>query len=121
MNNLLKNKTPLKGNIYGFFPNLQTYQGTRGKLDQIWTTTIEQFYILKEQEIIIIFKWEGSLYNCQLKKVNGTNFQGRIICEGELVGSAYYTLYKNKKGYCLLGTWNEDEINYDSFIEIRKT
>ena len=120
LNTILSKAKPMTGNIYGFRPSIDTFQGLRGKLDDIWSSTLQEFYILKKERIIFKFVWDRIQYATDLKRINETNFQGRIISDGEIAGSAYYTLYENKKGYLLRGTWDEDDYKYDSIIEIRK-
>ena len=116
---LLKVK-PMKGNIYGFRPSIDTFQGLRGKLEDVWSSTIQECYYLKSERILIRFAWDRIQYAIDLKIINEPNYQGRIIADGEHVGSAYYSLYENNKGYLLRGTWDEDEYKYDSLIEVRK-
>lgn len=122
---MMKDKTlkidqPATGNIYGFFPSINIFQGSKGKLDEVWSAVVREFKILKNNEIVFRFDWDGYSYTVNLKQINSTNYQGRAICDGEEAGKVYYTLYANEKGYALIGTWAEEGFTYDSLIEIRK-
>lgn len=108
----------LSGNIYGFFPTINTYQGSIGKLE-VWSELIKDFVFDKDDKITFSFICDGSIYKVQLRPVNETNYQGRALCDGDDVVKVYYSLYKNSKGYALTGTWVEEDYNYDSLIEIR--
>jgi len=111
---------PATGNIYGFFPSINMFQGSKGKLDEVWSAVVREFKILQNNEIVFRFDWDGYFYTVSLKQINSTNYQGRAICDGEESGKVYYTLYSNEKGYALIGTWVEEGFTYDSLIEIRK-
>lgn len=114
----IKSNTTFSGNIYGFSPSINSFQGMRGKIDDAWSTLIKEF-IINGDSITFWFIWEGYKYVANLKQVNATNYQGRVICDGEQAGKIYYTLYQNEKGYAMIGTWTEDDYNYDSLIEVR--
>lgn len=109
----------LTGNIYGFFPSINTFQGISGKLDELWSGVIKDFQVTSTSTITFWFVCVGYKYVVNLKKINETNYQGKALCEGEESAKVYYTLYKNTKGYALIGTWTEDDYNYDSLIEVR--
>jgi hypothetical protein len=116
----IKYSVPLSGNIYGFFPNIDYFQGNQGKLDIVWSVKISEFYYIGNEYIIIRFIWDGVNFNSNMKRINECNFQGRIFRNGDDIGTAYFTLYENIKGYLLRGTWEEDGVQYDSIVDVRK-
>ena len=111
---------PFTGNIYGFFPSINMYQNSKGKLDEVWSATVKEYKILPKNEIVFRFDWDGYSYTINLKQVNSTNYQGKAMCDGEESAKVYYTLYSNEKGYALIGTWYEEGFTYDSLVEIRR-
>jgi hypothetical protein len=108
----------VSGRIFGFWPSIYLLGPSQSELDSCWSGNIEQ-YENKSGKLQFIFECYGYQYAVDLRgDQNKINFQGRILCERELVGKAYFTLYKNTKGIVLLGNWVEDGDDYDCLVQI---
>lgn len=106
-----------------------TIIGLQSSLGSIYYVTVDdtRCYLWKANVIaefngkmlLVRFNWNGESYEMKMKEIKQNYYTGDIYWNNEIGGNSYFWLYKHNVDIILKGSFEEDKISYECFIELR--